>query len=61
MKPGDLVRVRDFMWSWSGHRIGGILCFVVEVIPNSNVCIVLCQNREWAALEEQLEVISEAG
>jgi hypothetical protein len=56
MKPGDLVRIRNHKWSGTGDPV---LCLIVEVISNGEVCVVLCRDKEWVAFANQLELLDE--
>lgn len=60
MKSGDLVRVvvlKDFLGKT--QRIQGVMAVLTEMIPDTDVCIIMAQGRQWTATRDQLELISE--
>ncbi len=62
MKPGDLVSVvvlKDFLGR--EQRIQGVHALLTDVIPGTNICIIMAQGREWTTTRDQLELLDETG
>lgn len=62
MQPGDLVSVvvlKDFLSKT--QRIQGVMAVLTELIPDTDVCIIMAQGRQWTATRDQLELVDEAG
>lgn len=62
MKPGDLVNVvvlKDYLGR--AQRIQGVMAVLTELIPETDVCIIMAQGRQWTATRDQLELIDETG
>ena len=60
MKPGDLVSVivlKDYLGR--PQRIQGVLAVLTEMIPDTDVCIIMAQGRQWTATRDQLELVDE--
>ena len=61
MKPGDLVSVvvlKDYLDR--DQRIQGIPALLTELIPGTNICIIMAQGRQWTSTLDQLELVDEA-
>lgn len=62
MQPGDLVSVvvlKDFLGKT--QRIQGVMAVLTELIPDTDICIIMAQGRRWTATRDQLELIDETG
>ena len=62
MKPGDLVSVvvlKDYLGR--AQRIQGVMAVLTALIPDTDICIIMAQGRQWTATRDQLEPVDEAG
>ena len=60
MKPGDLVSVvvlKDYLGR--AQRIQGVIAVLTELIPDTDICIIMTQGRQWTTTRDQLETLDE--